>query len=193
MSPVRAPRTQSNPSPRDAMQETQSDLSALQQLLDRSYQAAGTHLLGVHTPDRRLTAQQVADRLTGICLLAVATVSADHRPIVGPVDGIFYRGSFYFGSVPQSIKMRHLAQRPHVSATHLPGAHLAVTVHGHAIPIDLTERKNRGLREALLGIYVPRYGAAWEQFMEEAHYMRIAANRMFTFVSPTSRPERPSP
>lgn len=155
MSNVRAPRTQSNPSSRDAMQETQSDLSALQQLLDRSYQAAGTHLLGVHTPDRRLTAQQVADRLTGICLLAVATVSADHRPIVGPVDGIFYRGS--------------------------------------SIPIDLTERKNRGFREALLGIYVPRYGAAWEQFMEEARYMRIAANRMFTFVSPTSRPERPSP
>ncbi len=40
-------------------------------------------------------------RLTGMSLLAFATVSADGRPLVGPVDGIFHRGCFYFGSGPE--------------------------------------------------------------------------------------------
>ena len=75
------------------MHETDRDLKQLQRLLDRSYQAAGSHLLTIHTPDRRLDAAEVAQRLTGLCLLALATVTADHRPIVGPVDGVLYRGS----------------------------------------------------------------------------------------------------
>jgi hypothetical protein len=75
------------------MHETTEDLAALQDLLDRSYAGAGRHLLRIHTPERRLSAAQVAERLTGMCLLALATVTADGRPVVGPVDGIFYRGA----------------------------------------------------------------------------------------------------
>ena len=41
-------------------------------------------------------------------LLALATVTADGRPIVGPVDGIFYRGAFWFGSAPDSVRFRHI-------------------------------------------------------------------------------------
>jgi hypothetical protein len=48
-------------------------------------------------------------------LLPLATVTADQRPLVGPVDGIFYRGSFYFGSAPDSIRFRHIRARPQVS------------------------------------------------------------------------------
>lgn len=164
------------------MRETPSDLAELQALLDSSYAAAGSHLLGIHTPERRLEAGQISQRLQGMCLLALATVTADGRPRVGPVDGIFYRGSFYFGSAPNSLRFRHIRQRPQVSATHLPGEHLAVTVHGRAIPIDLAEPEQAGFRETLLGIYVPRYGAEWEQFMERAVYARIAAERMFAFA-----------
>lgn len=163
------------------MHETDQDLERLQRLLDRSYQAAGSHLLAIHTPERRLDAAEVAERLTGMCLLALATVTADHRPIVGPVDGIFYRGSFHFGSARHSLRLRHLAKRPQVSATHLPGEHLAVTVHGRAVPIDLADPEAAGFRETLLDIYVPRYGPDWEQFMDQAQYTRIAAERMFAF------------
>src|ERR671927_1556732 len=102
------------------MYETPADIAALQELLDRSYTAAGPHLLRIHTPERRLTAEEVCERLTGMCLLALATVTADGRPLVGPVDGIFYRGSFYFGSSPESVRFRHIRRRPNVSATHLP-------------------------------------------------------------------------
>src|SRR3954452_19476693 len=119
------------------MHETDGDIAALQELLDRSIAAAGAHLLEVVTPERRLTAAQVCQNLTGMSLLALATVTADGRPIVGPVDGIFYRGSFHFGSSPDSVRFRHIRARPHVSATHLPGEELAVTVHGQAVPIPV--------------------------------------------------------
>jgi nitroimidazol reductase NimA-like FMN-containing flavoprotein (pyridoxamine 5'-phosphate oxidase superfamily) len=162
------------------LHETADDLAALQRLIDRSYASAGAHLLRIHTPERRLSAEQVAERLTGMTLLALATVTADGRPIVGPVDGIFYRGAFHFGSSPDSIRFRHIRARPHVSATHLPGEELAVTVHGRAVPIPV----DGGFRQALLDIYVPRYGPQWEEeFLDTGPvYARIEAERMFTYA-----------
>ena len=167
------------------MDESDGDLEALQRLIDRSYAAAGPHLLSIHEPARRLSAAQVVERLQGMCLLALATVTADGRPIVGPVDGIFYRGAFHFGSDPDSVRFRHIARRPQVSATHLPGEELAITVHGTAVPIDIHSPQFVGLRQTLLDIYVPRYGAGWEQFLDSGpEYARIDAHRMFTFVMP---------
>jgi nitroimidazol reductase NimA-like FMN-containing flavoprotein (pyridoxamine 5'-phosphate oxidase superfamily) len=167
------------------MYESSADVAALQRLLDQSYAEAGPHLLRIHTPARRLGAEQVVERLTGMCLLALATVTADGRPIVGPVDGIFYRGAFHFGSSPDSVRFRHIHTRPQVSATHLPGEELAVTVHGRAVPLDLRSEEEAGLRQALLDIYVPRYGPEWEDFLDSGPvYARIDAERMFTFAMP---------
>jgi uncharacterized pyridoxamine 5'-phosphate oxidase family protein len=167
------------------MQESRADIAALQELLDRSYDAAGAHLLRIHTPERRLSAEQVAERLDGMVLLALATVTADGRPIVGPVDGIFYRGAFHFGSSPDSVRFRHIEARPHVSATHLPGEELAVTVHGRAVPVDIRSPEGAGFRQALLDIYVPRYGPKYEEFVDSGPvYARIDADRMFTFSMP---------
>jgi len=42
--------------------ESPADLAALQDLLDRSYASAGAHLLSIHTPERRLSAGEVAQR-----------------------------------------------------------------------------------------------------------------------------------
>jgi hypothetical protein len=162
--------------------ETAADLKALQDLLDRSMASAGAHLQRIITPDRRLSADEVCARLTGMCLLALATVTADCRPLVGPVDGIFYRGAFHFGSAPDSVRFRHLRRRPQISATHLPGEELAVTVHGRAVPIDVAGPEQAGFRQTLLDIYVPRYGAEWESFLDSGvAYARIDADRMFTF------------
>jgi hypothetical protein len=165
--------------------ESPADLARLQELLDRSYAGAGAHLLSIHTPERRLNAQQVAERLTGMCLLALATVTADGRPVVGPVDGIFYRGAFHFGSVPSSARFRHIHSRPQVSATHLPGEELAVTVHGRAVPIDVSDEASAGFRKTLLDVYVPRYGPEWEEFLDSGPvYARIDAGQMFAFSLP---------
>ena len=168
------------------MHESPADLAALQDLLDSSYASAGAHLLSIHTPERRLSAGEVVQRLTGMCLLALATVTADCRPVVGPVDGVFYRGAFCFGSSPDAIRFRHIGARPQVSATHLPGEDLAVTVHGRAVPIDVAGEQNAGFRQALLEIYVPRYGPQWEEFLDSGPvYARIDADRMFTFSMPS--------
>jgi nitroimidazol reductase NimA-like FMN-containing flavoprotein (pyridoxamine 5'-phosphate oxidase superfamily) len=167
------------------MHESPEDVAALQALLDRSYATAGPHLLRIHTPERRLSAEQVVERLTGMRLLALATVTADGRPVVGPVDGIFHRGAFHFGSAPDSARFRHIRARPHVSATHLPGEELAVTVHGRAVPLDVRDPAQAAFRRALLDIYVPRYGADWESFLDSGVvYARIDAERMFTFSMP---------
>jgi hypothetical protein len=166
--------------------ETADDIRVLQELIDRSYAGAGAHLLRIHDPARRLGAEQVAERLQGMCLLTLATVTADGRPLTGPVDGIFYRGSFHFGSAPDSVRFRHIRARPHVSATHLPAEELAVTVHGRAVPIDIRGVESAGFRQTLLDIYAPRFGADWEHdFLDSGPmYARIEAERMFTFFMP---------
>lgn len=164
------------------MHETPADLVALQELIDRSYAAAGAHLQRIHTPERRLSAEQVCERLQGMTLLALATVTSDGRPLVGPVDGIFLRGAFHFGSAPDSMRFRHIAKRPQVSATYLPGEQLAITVHGRAVAVDVGAPEGTELRRTLLEIYVPRYGPEWEQFLDSGvQYARIDAERMLTF------------
>lgn len=120
------------------------DLVELQQLLDRSYDLAGPHLRDVITPERRLSAEAVAATLTGMRLLVLATVTSDGRPVAGPVDGIFYRGSFHFGSSSESVRFNHIRQRRWVSATHLPGEELSVTVHGQAVPVDVAGTEQAG-------------------------------------------------
>ena len=157
------------------MHETPDDLAALQALLDRSQENAGKHLKRIITPERRLTAAQVCERLRGMCLLSLATSTVDGRPIVGPVDGILFRGAFHFGSAPDSVRFRHIDERPHVSATYLPGEELAVTVHGRAVPVDIS---SGGVRQTLLDVY----GQDREEFIDSGpRYARIEADRMFTF------------
>lgn len=171
------------------MHETPDDLTALQGLIDASYATAGPHLLSIHEPERRLSAEQVAERLSGMCLLTLATVTRDCRPIAGPVDGIFFRGAFHFGSADNSLRFRHIRARPQVSATYLPGEELAVTVHGRAVPIDIAAPEHAALRQALLDVYIPIYGEGWEEEFLEAvspAYARIDAERMFTFHMPAS-------
>ena len=160
------------------MRETPADLERLQDLLDRSYRHPGPHLASVHTPDRRLDARALSERLQGVCILAVATVTADGRPRSRPLDGIFYRGEFWFGSAPSSLVMRHLAARPALSAVHTVGETLAVTVHGRGFVQDLSDDAAAGFKDLCIEIY----GAEWADWGDGAIYARIEADRMFTFL-----------
>jgi hypothetical protein len=167
------------------MLETAEEADRLQQLLDRSAARAGPHLQGIITDERRLSAAQLIERLPGLRLLVVATVSADGRPLAGPVDGYFLHGSFWFSSARNSVRMRHLAARPAVSATHLPGEELAVTVHGRAELFDLGDPAGAELRQAMLDWYVPRQGPEFETWLDQLDAVgaRIAAEKMFTFAT----------
>jgi uncharacterized pyridoxamine 5'-phosphate oxidase family protein len=166
-----------------AVHESAEDVQRVQELLDRSYASAGPHLRGIHTENRRLPARELVERLTGMRLLVVATVNSHGAPVTGPVDGVFHRGDFYFGTDPSALRWRHLQRNSAVSATHLPVEEWAVTVHGHAVPVDVSPADPVGLRATLIEIYSPRYGADWaESFLDAGPvYARIDAERMFTF------------
>ena len=165
------------------MLETPEEIDRLQELLDRSAAGAGPHLRGIITDARRLSAGRLCQLLQGMRLLVAATVTADGRPLVGPVDGYLLHGSFYFSSGRDSVRMRHLAARPAVSATHLPGEELAVTVHGRAELFDLRAPEGGELRQAMLDHYLPRQGPEFETWLDELDALgaRIVAEKMFTF------------
>lgn len=166
------------------MRETPEETRRLQELLDRSAAGAGAHLRGIITSDRRLSAEQVCARLTGMRLLVVATVTADGRPLAGPVDGYLIHGAFWFGSGRDSVRMRHLAARPAVTATHLAGEELAVTVHGRAQLFELSSPPGAELRRAMLDHYLPVQGPAFGAWLDQSDAVgaRIEAGKMFTYA-----------
>jgi hypothetical protein len=116
-------------------------------------------------------------------LLSVASVTADGRPLVGPVDGYLIHGSLYFSSGRTSVRMRHLARRPAVSATYLPGEQLAVTVHGNAELFDVLDPARPELRQAMLAHYLPKQGAGFGEWLDDEDPVgaRIVAQKIFTF------------
>jgi hypothetical protein len=168
------------------MHETPEELCRLDALLGTSAAGAGPHLAAIATPERRLSAVELCERLQGMRLLVVATVTAAGRPLVGPVDGYFLHGSFYFSSGRESVRMRHLAVRPAVSATHVPGEELAVTVHGRAELFDLSPYAGppgAELRQAMLDHYLPLQGPDFQKWLDQSDAIgaRIVAGKMFTF------------
>ncbi len=165
------------------MLETPEEVRRLQELLDSSMAAAGSHLRDIITDERRLAAPELVERLPGMRLLVLATVTADGRPLAGPVDGYFLHGTFWFSSGRDSVRMRHLTARPAVSATPLPGAELAVTVHGRAELFELDAPGFGDLRQAMLDEYLPTQGPSFERWLDDAGAVgaRIVPERMFTF------------
>src|ERR1700733_7042908 len=165
------------------MLETPEELTNLQAVLDGSMASAGPHLRDIITDDRRLTAVELTERLQGMRLLVLATVTADGRPLAGPVDGYFLHGTFWFSTGKASVRRRHLARRPACSATHLPGDELAVTVHGRAEIAALEDPVNADLLQAMVDEYLPKVGPEFEQRLDEmdAVGVRIVPEKMFTF------------
>lgn len=165
------------------MHETPAEIGRLQQLLDKSTAGAGPHLRSIITDERRLSAEDLCQQLQGMRLLTVATVTADGRPLTAPADGYLLHGSFWFSSARNSVRMRHLASRPAVSATYLPGDEIAVSVHGRAQLFDLAGTSGREFREAMLDHYLPLQGPAFEEWLGQSDSLcaRIEADKFFTF------------
>ncbi len=168
------------------MHETPEELRRLQQILDSSAAGAGPHLRSIVVDERRLNAEELCQRLQGMRLLVLATVSADGRPLTGAVDGYFLHGTFWFSSARHSVRMRHLAARPAVSATHLPGEELSVTVHGQAELFDVLDPGQGALAQEMLDFYLPKQGPAFESWLRQENPIgaRIAPEKIFTFKLP---------
>jgi uncharacterized pyridoxamine 5'-phosphate oxidase family protein len=158
------------------VRETEKDLSELQHVLDASHASAGAHMRNIFTDQMRLSAEELGKLLTGVRVLNLATVTAKGEPLVGPVDGLFFRGKFYFGSSPISVRFRHIRARPAVSAAHVEGEQLAVIVHGIAHEIDVTAESSSEFRDYLVEVY----GGNWSDWGSGAPYAWIEPRKMFT-------------
>lgn len=110
------------------MDETESELRELQGLIDASLGRSTAHLQSIITGERSLTAEQLARVLTGMCVLALATVTAQGEPRISAVDGHLLHGRWVFGTSRGAAKARHLRARPAASAAHLRGEDLGVFV-----------------------------------------------------------------
>jgi hypothetical protein len=77
------------------MYESDDELTALQVLLDASYARANEHLRFIWGEDSRLDARGLGEELVGVQVLG--TVTPRGEPRVAPVDGLFFRGSLWFG------------------------------------------------------------------------------------------------
>lgn len=164
------------------MHESPDELVALQELLDASYAAAGEHLKSIHTPERRLTAEQVSENLKGVCVLNLATINASGAPMVAPVDGLFLGGKFWFGSAKNSIRFAHIRRDSRISAAYTLGEEVSVIVHGRAIEIDTSTGQYERFHDYCREIYGPGYDD-WG-FWGNAPFAWIDADRIYAMKMP---------
>jgi general stress protein 26 len=169
------------------MDETPAELADLQALIDASFVRAGAHTTSIISAERRLSAQEVAAYLTGVKHLAVATVTSAGEPRVGAVDGLFLHGHFWFSTSADAWRIKHLEQRPAVSATHFAGDDIAITVHGRAHVVVGATPEADALRPSWQAVYDGGSPEEWVPEPSMARYVRIDADRMLTYCFDRSK------
>jgi hypothetical protein len=112
------------------MFESEAEIAEMQRLFDDSLRRANPHMLSIVTPERRLSARQVAAFLQGTRHVALATVTAKGEPRVSPIDCLFIHGRFTMGTGGEAARLRHLRANPACSATYVEGDRVAVVVNG---------------------------------------------------------------
>jgi uncharacterized pyridoxamine 5'-phosphate oxidase family protein len=160
------------------MHETSEDLENLQLLLESSYTRAGAHLRSIWGEETRLDARGVSAELAGVQVLDLATVTPAGEPRVAPVDGLFYRGEFWFGSSERSQRFRNIRANPAVSGAVTRGSEtFLVIVHGRAVETDPRGPEARGFAA------YPRelYDFDWDAAHPDAPYARIEASSLLAF------------
>ena len=163
------------------MHETEADLRILQALLDASYARAGSHLRSIWGPETRLDAGAVVAELAGVQVLDLATVTPRGEPRVAPVDGLFFRGHFWFGSAETSGRFKNIRASPVVSGVVTRGLEtFLVIVHGRAVETDPRSPGAGGFAA------YPRelYDFDWDAMHPTSPYARIDANTMLAFRRP---------
>jgi hypothetical protein len=165
------------------MRETPEELRELQALLDASLSRSTAHLRSIVTTERTLTAEQLTRTLTGMCTLALSTVTAGGEPRISGVDGHFLHGRWHFGTARTAAKARHLAARPAASAAHMRGDSLGVFTHGTAVPLNPLNAPASPAWPALLAYLKDFYGAEAFDWSAEVVYYRLEPHWMAVFAA----------
>jgi general stress protein 26 len=138
------------------MRETNTELQALQQLLDSSRARASEHLRGIINEHRMLSAANVVGLLSGMKVISLATVTAGGQPRISAVDGHFLHGTWTWSTSSTSVKARHLQERPAVSVAHVDNEELALFAHGQSERLRLSDP----LWEETLAHWTAHYGGS---------------------------------
>jgi fumarate hydratase class II len=161
------------------VQETPEELADLQALLDRSFAAAGEHLLSIVGPERRLSARQVTAYLQGIKHIVVATVTAEGQPVAAPVDGLFWRGYLHFSTAESSVRARHLRARPQVSAAHVLGDDVGIWAYGRAHLVGPGDSEFAAFEAFWRTVCDGQAASDWSS---DPVYARIVPDRFFAYA-----------
>jgi Pyridoxamine 5'-phosphate oxidase len=165
------------------MHESETELATLQDLLDSSLAGASGHLRSIIRPGQRtLTAAQLSGLLTGMCTLAVASVTARGEPRVAAADGHFLHGHWVFSTARRAAKARHFAARPAVSAAWLRGDEVGVFTHGRVEELNPAGRPAAADWPAILDHLTRYYGSSPLSWGDVAGY-RIRPHWMVAFAA----------
>ncbi|MGW5349553.1 pyridoxamine 5'-phosphate oxidase family protein [Streptomyces sp. NPDC004031] len=163
------------------MRETPEETAALQALLDASLSDSTSHLRSIFT-GRTMTAEQLTAVLTGMCTLALSTVTAKGEPRISGADGHFLHGRWYFGTARTAAKARHLTARPAASAAHMRGEDLGVFTHGDAVALNPADGDPDPEWPGLLAYLKDFYGADAFDWERDVVYFRLDPHWMTVFA-----------
>lgn len=160
------------------MYETDAEIEQLQALLDESLPRSSEHLRSIIKPgERTLTARQLTGVLTGMCTLALATVTAKGEPRISAVDGHFLHGRWVFSTDGSAVKARHLRVRPAASVAHIRGDDLGVFAHGDVEFLAQGQPDWKEVDDYLTG----HYGSSPQTWGDDIVYMRLQPHWMVTY------------
>lgn len=163
------------------MHETAQELKQLQALLDASLTRSTSHLRSIVT-GRTMTAERLTETLTGMCTLALSTVTAKGEPRVSGADGHFLHGTWVFGTAREAAKARHLAARPAASVAHLRGEDLGVFTHGTVENLNPLDGEQAPDWPDLLAYLKDFYGPAAFDWDTEVVYYRLHPHWMTVYA-----------
>lgn len=121
---------------------------------------------------------ELSDELDGVQVLDLATVNSRAEPRVAPVDGLFYRGRFWFGSAENSVRFTNIRVNPAVSAAVTRGGEsFLVLVHGRALELDPRGPDAEGFADCPRALYE----FDWDEAHPSSPYARIEASSLLAF------------
>ncbi|MEV5569756.1 pyridoxamine 5'-phosphate oxidase family protein [Spirillospora sp. NPDC052269] len=164
------------------MRETPEELEELQALLDASLSRSSSHLRSIITAERTLTAEQLTGILTGMCTLALSTVTAKGEPRISGADGHFLHGKWHFGTARDAAKARHLAARPAASVAHMRGEDLGVFTHGTVEILNPAGGEPAADWPSLLAYFKDFYGEDAFDWENDVVYYRLRPHWMGVFA-----------
>ena len=160
------------------MRETAAEVAELQSLIDRSLARTGPHMRAIVHPGKySLNAKQVVKLLDGMKTIAVAAPAPNGDPLVGPMDGWFLHGKFYFSSSGDAVRIRGLRKRPRASIAYFEGERFLINAHGDAV---LMFKGHPDVAE-IEDVFHDHYGGSAFDWSDEGVYVRLDADRFYTY------------